>query len=144
MHHQKPKSHRRAAKHQYSTIVDGDAIALLRGCIGASRDDARLWPYPLTFFKKCVDQILAALEVPTGTFTMAGLRGGGAIAEFRRAGDIPTLAWRLRVKSQDTLGHYLQETSAAVSLRDLPTASREKLNVAAGFYTVLMHECTET
>ena len=138
IHHFAPKTRRRAAKHQYSTILCLDTVQFLWRSFGDAAPRDVMWPYPGTLFKKCLDQIFGALGIPAGMFTAAGLRGGGAFAEFRAVGDIPTIAWRLRVKSTDTLGHYLQEASAALTLRDLQTAVREKIDVAAHMFPFLL------
>jgi hypothetical protein len=134
IHHTRPKSHRRAARHQYSTILDVGTIALFWHVFGTLPGHAPLWPLRPDQFKRHLDILFRTLGVPVGIFTAAGLRGGGAIAEFRTAGDIPTIAWRLRVKSTETLGHYLQEASAAVQLRNLGAETRHKLEAASGMY----------
>ena len=51
-----------------------------------------------------------------------GVRGGGAVSLFRAGVPIEDLRWRMRVKSHETLAHYLQ---GAMALEVLPKAGKQ-------------------
>ena len=69
--------------------------------------------------------LLSALGLDLSPYTPAGLRGGGAVAEYARNPDIASLMWRMRLESSGTLASYLQEVSAATHLKAVPQKSRD-------------------
>ena len=71
-------------------------------------------------------------------FLPGGVRGGGAVAAFNEGATIDTLCWRMRVTSQSTLAHYLQEVVAATSLSDLVPAGKVAVRTLSGVYTDLL------
>ena len=69
------------------------------------------------------------LGVPLRLFTPGGLRGGGAVAAFLNGTHIADILWKMRLKHQTTLEHYLQEVSAAGSLNSLSETSRSRISM---------------
>ena len=61
---------------------------------------------------------------------------------FRAHNDISLLMWQMRVKDQNTLGHYLQEVTTLTSLTELPSATREKIRVASALYEIMLAPAT--
>ena len=74
-----------------------------------------------------------ALELKPG-----GLRGGGTVALYMRDVPIDAIMWRLRVKHQQTLGHYLQEVAALTTLSSLSPASRAQVQAASKLLPVVL------
>ena len=138
IHHVKPKTRRRAAKQQYSTVLDKCAMQLIEREFAHLSPDDYLWPCSPYDFQKHLDGALRRLEVPAGVFGAGGLRGGGACAAFRQERDIANLCWRMRIKGQDTLSAYLQEVSAAIGMQALSPSAREKVETAAQLYSAIL------
>ena len=69
--------------------------------------------------------------------TPGGLRGGSAVFHYRRGLPIGDLMWMMRLRSQSTLEHYLQEVAAANSLVVLSSAARSNISLMASIYPFL-------
>ena len=52
--------------------------------------------------------------------TPASIIGGGAIVAYQKGEHIQDIMWRMRVQSQTTLEHYLQERAADSIMTRLP------------------------
>ena len=55
---------------------------------------------------------------------------------------IADLQWKMRIKHQKTLEHYLQEVVASTSLRDIDPASRTLIMDMAALYEPYLLSCT--
>ena len=64
--------------------------------------------------------------------------GGGAIIAYQRGEHIQDIMWRMRVASQATLEHYLQEMAANSVMTRLPELSKQKIRSAALLYPLLI------
>ncbi len=53
---------------------------------------------------------------------------------FRRTNDIATLQWHMRIASQETLRHYLQEVAHRNILSALPSVVRDKLHKLSNLF----------
>ena len=58
------------------------------------------------------------------------------MAAHRRDASVSAIMWKMRVKDQQTLAHYLQETAAVNSLRVLPDRAKDAIVAAAALYGV--------
>ena len=78
------------------------------------------------------DRVLQVLQVPKSAgLTPGSLRGGGAVAAYRRGVPITELLWQMRLKHAVTLEHYLQEVAAVSVAAELPERTRTLVRVAA-------------
>ena len=68
------------------------------------------------------------LGVPDRMFTPGGLRGGGAVSAYLNGAHIADILWKMRLKHQTTLEHYLQEVSAAVSSNSLSESPKSRIS----------------
>ena len=84
------------------------------------------------------DSLLRRLLVgPEHRLTPGSLRGGGAVSAHRRGESVSEVQWRLRLKHQGTLAHYLQEVVALSVLPSLSARSRELVKAAAALLPFL-------
>ncbi|CAE8581541.1 unnamed protein product [Polarella glacialis] len=96
----------------------------------------RLWPFSQSAYRRRFDKLLSLVGV-TRYYTPGGLRGGGAVRDFVINGDIANLMWKMRIRSQSTLAHYLQEVVTEQSLLRLPTSSRDIFKLLARIFPAL-------
>ena len=94
--------------------------------------DEALFPGSPAAFRRRRDSLLEALLVPKSLqLTPAGLRGGGAVADYHRGTDLASLQWRMRIRHQVTLEAYLQEVAAENLLLRLPELCTARVKSAA-------------
>ena len=137
VHHASPKTKRRGARVQYSTVDDPQAVKFIGEVFARRARYQSLLPGGSKCFRLIFNELLGSLGVPAGIFVPAGLRGGGACAYYKEFRDVQTLAWRMRLQHQHTLCHYLQEVTSAASLAGLPAATQRKVSAAAALYDVI-------
>ena len=127
-----PKSATRGgARVQHISIVGFRWVNLLTRALGDPPDGAALYPFSASTYRARWDALLRALAVPISLrLTPGGLRGGGAVSMYIADTPIDNILWRMRIKDQTTLGHYLQEVAAISSLRALPAAARAAISHA--------------
>ncbi|CAE7925592.1 unnamed protein product, partial [Symbiodinium necroappetens] len=58
----------------------------------------------------------------------------GAICAFQRGTPVADLMWRMRLRSQVTLEHYLQEMTGYSVIPSLPYETRRRIEVANCFF----------
>jgi hypothetical protein len=122
-------SFRGGARSQYTRVSLPHIVCFIASHYGPFGRDEALWWGSAATFRKRFDFALLQIGVPRSKYTPGGLRGGGAVWKFQRDGSIPDLMWSMRVSSQQTLGHYLQETAAAMSISALGDACLHKIRV---------------
>lgn len=71
--------------------------------------------------------------------TPGGLRGGGAINEYRKGASIADIQWRMRLKNVVTLESYVQEVAAMSVMTSLTTTSVRKIKAASKLFQFLVH-----
>ena len=98
-----------------------------------------LYPFSQATFRNRWDLCMRKLGVPLRQFTPGGLRGGGAVAAYLKGTHISDILWKMRLKHQTTLEHYLQEVSAAVSLHSLSELSRARISLFVLCFDRLFH-----
>jgi len=102
-------------------------------------DDAPMYEGSDHLFRSVWNRILATLLVPKSMgFTPACTRAGGAVHHFRQGMPIQDLMWKMRVTSQSTLSHYLQEVVALTSLKKLPDLSKHRILLFSRMYQLAL------
>ena len=130
-----PKTRKRGARQQYGSVEGEAETAFLSAVFGGLSPEERLYPLSGSAYRRRWDALLKALGLPAHLhLTPGGLRGGGAVSAFHQNPSIELLLWRMRLKSQTTLAHYLQEVGAAVSLLGLTEPVRERLRALNRLY----------
>ena len=131
----KPKSRfRGGAKVQHLSIKDRHVGLALENIFSVLSKDEPLYPFSHATFRSRWDLCMRKLGVPARMFTPGGLRGGGAVSAYLNGAHIADILWRMRLKHQTTLEHYLQEVSAAVSLNSLSEASKFKISTFCSIF----------
>eukprot|EP00438_Fugacium_kawagutii_P024864 Skav221765 [mRNA] locus=scaffold490:280304:287109:+ [translate_table: standard] len=124
----KPKTRRRGASVQYSTISEAEVVEFL-GCVWQKvPTHSRLYPSSPSNFRRRWDVILQVLGVQSWhRLTPGSLRGGGCVAAHRRGVAIQDLLWKMRLQHTRTLGYYLQETTAESVFPALSSDTRDRI-----------------
>ena len=117
-----PKTRNRGARTQYSSTEVDWCVKLVSEVWDRLLPDQDIYSGSPSAFRTRWNAILKKLNIPTSLhLTPGSLRGGGAIAAYRRGVPIEQLMWMMRVLHQRTLGFYLQEMVAASVLPSLPS-----------------------
>ena len=135
-----PKTRGRGARVQHSAIVfQGDLRRFFDSVWSGLQATDKLFPGSPWMYRKRWNKLLAALQVPsTFGLTPGCLRGGGAVAAYRRGDAVSEIQWRMRLQHLGTLAFYLQEVSAMSVIPRLPHRARETVSVAASFFPFLL------
>ena len=131
-------SYRQLAKVQHLKITNLHAVKLLNLVYqGAARHEL-LFFGSAHVFRRRWDFLLRILEIPEYVHvTPGGLRGGGAVASYRKGASISDLLWAMRLKQVSTLEAYLQEVAALSLLTELPVPARRAIRSAASLFAFL-------
>ena len=117
----RPKTRNRGAKTQYCSTEVDFCVRLVASVWDELSPDQMIYGGSASAFRSRWDAILRKLNINSSIhLTPGSLRGGGAIAAYRRGVPIEQLMWMMRVLHQRTLGFYLQEMVAASVLPSLP------------------------
>eukprot|EP00438_Fugacium_kawagutii_P010863 Skav216247 [mRNA] locus=scaffold20:89010:95933:+ [translate_table: standard] len=137
---QKPKTRRRGkGRVQHARIEQPAEVAFLERHIAPLDPAAKLFPLSPAAFRSRWEKVLESLKVPVlKRPTPASVRGGGAIAAYRRGKPIQDLLWAMRISSQPTLESYLQELAADNFLLKLPEDAKLKIRQAAAMYSIMI------
>ena len=128
-----PKSRRRGAAVQYTTIDDPLAVRLISRIWQQLDSSSRLFSISPGSFRRRWDSILYVLGVgKEHGITPGSLRGGGAVCAHKRGVHIQDLLWKMRLQHARTLGYYLQETTAVSLLPMLSFEKREAIRCLQG------------
>jgi len=124
-----PKSSLRGGAHiQHVTIRGSEFLRLILAALEALPMDVPIFNLSNSAFGARWRFIMRMLLIPKPMwYTPACLRAGGAVAMYLTDTPIPELQWRMRLAGQGTLAHYLQEVTATLSLRQLPSQSRDRI-----------------
>eukprot|EP00438_Fugacium_kawagutii_P000176 Skav214254 [mRNA] locus=scaffold2045:416029:421014:- [translate_table: standard] len=135
-----PKTKRRGrGKVQHLKLKDPVSIAFLEFIFGNLDASLMLFPASSANFRTKWELLLDELLVPrVQRPTPASIRGGGAILAYQRGENIQDLMWRMRVTSQRTLEHYLQELAADTIMTKLPSDSKTRIRSAALIFPLLI------
>ena len=132
----KPKSMRRGkGRVQHVKVSNPSAVNFLERVYSDLEDFLLLFPLSAAAFRARWQKLLLALGLPKHLQPTPGsLRGGGAIAAYRRGESIQSIMWRMRLVSISTLESYLQELAAETFMSQLPVAAKSKIRSAALFF----------
>ena len=135
-----PKTKRRGkGKVQHLKLSNKPAVAFLERCFACLDPDLCLFPLSAAAFRSRWEHLLDELLVPKQMRpTPASIRGGGAIMAYQRGETISDIMWRMRVSSQPTLEHYLQEMAADSIMTRLPETCKHRIKSAAVLYSTLI------
>ena len=139
-HIEKPKnSGKRGPRSQHSRVKGLEEVRALSAVFGPLPPDENLYPFGRSAFGSRWNRVQDLLGVPKELrWTLGGLRAGGTVQSYFDGEPIEDIMWELRVRSKDTLQHYLQETAAVSSLSALPRHSRDCIALASRFYPVAL------
>ena len=133
--HKSKTMHRSPAKVQHLRIESSRAVALLSEIYGNAAKEEFLYFGTPAVFRRRWDHLLRILQIPPSVkATPGGLRGGGAVAAYRRNTPIQNLVWRMRIKHIITLEAYLQEVAALSLLTDLSDSCRRSIKSARSLF----------
>lgn len=136
-----PKTRRRGARIQYSTVKEPDVVRFLCAIWDSLSPNELLYPGSQSSYRGRWDAILRKLEIEKRhQLTPGGLRGGGAVALHRRGLALVDLMWAMRLQHSQTLAFYLQETSAVSLLPALPEPVRHRIQTFQLLYPHLLKE----
>ena len=93
-----------------------------------------VYPFGPATYRRRWDMLLSALGLGQCELTPGGLRGGGAVWAYHHGTAIADIQWRMRLKHQHTLVHYLQEVAALNALLDAGPDSRIRLRQVAELF----------
>ena len=121
-----PKSRRRGkGKVQHAVVQNVAVIGFLEKIFSRLAYDEHLYPISSGSFRRRWDAILTILAFGSDVKLSPGsLRGGGAVEAYRSGIALDKLLWRMRLKSLQTLEHYLQEVACDTLLVDLSQEAR--------------------
>lgn len=128
-----PKTSRRGrGRTQHTKITDESTVRLAKVVFSQLDPQEPLYPSSLSSYRRRWDRLLAVLEVPRAAAITPGCtRGGGAVYRYHVGQPISNIQWTMRIKHQQTLEHYLQETAALGVIQKLPARSRELVQSCA-------------
>lgn len=127
--------YRQLARVQHLKISSPHVVRLLAFVYRDAARDEQLFHGTPHVYRQRWNFLLRLLHVPDALrITPGGLRGGGAVAWYRKGGSVSELMWMMRLKQITTLEAYLQEVSAISLLTDLPLVSRQALRAAASLF----------
>ena len=105
-----PKTRNRGARTQYCSTEVDFCVKLVSEVWDELLPDQMVYNGSPSAFRSRWNAILKKLNIPTSIhLTPGSLRGGGAIAAYRRGVPIEQLMWMMRVLHQRTLGFYISK-----------------------------------
>eukprot|EP00438_Fugacium_kawagutii_P023574 Skav201069 [mRNA] locus=scaffold963:3259:3858:+ [translate_table: standard] len=135
-----PKTKRRGrGRVQHLRLSDSASVTFLERVFGPLDQSLSLFPASSAAFRSRWEALLEELLVPKNLRpTPASIRGGGAIVAYQRGEAIQNLMWRMRVTSQRTLEHYLQEMAADTIMTKLPSDAKARIRSSALLFPQLI------
>ena len=132
-------SFRQAAKVQHLKIKDCKAVQLLEFVYKEFNQDVFLFHGSPNVYRRRWDVVLKMLGIEANLgLTPGGLRGGGAIQEYRCGSSIPDIQWRMRLKNVITLEAYIQEVAALSVMTTLSEQALERVKAASKLFPHLV------
>ena len=113
-------------------LLPSDSLSDLNsGCYLAVRS-------PKTAFRGAGKVQHLCVKEPKIVLLPGGLRGGGAVREYKAGAEISSLMWRMRIRHMATLESYLQEVSAVSVVPALSLESRHSVAAASALLDVAL------
>jgi len=144
-----PKTKWISARKQHSRFIDIEFVRFamaVQDWVGDS--SAQVIPGGPSTYTRKFTQGLIQLGVPSGEptdptkirgYTAASLRGGGGTFLFDCSNDVRTTMWTMRLESQKSLEHYLQQYGADNSVSQWPAPVRARVRLLASVAVQLVH-----
>jgi hypothetical protein len=126
-----PKTRRRGARRQHVLLTDPLLLQLMERCWRDRDARERLLPYSAATARVRLQQALYRLGVPSGVYTWASLRGGGASFEYLLGRPIAAIKFRGRWAAERSLEHYIQECLTFLDMSRLPAPARDHIHQVA-------------
>eukprot|EP00971_Amphidinium_carterae_P352836 6492748-Amphidinium_carterae.2 len=120
----KTKTSNRGSKLQSVLIEDALVLNFLDGLLGGLPPVTLLVAGGLPVLSKRFDALKSVLGLQASPFTLASLRGGGAVHYMRTVGNVSWLQYRGRWESAKSMGHYLQAGSAMLAMVNISEQAR--------------------
>ena len=98
----------------------------------------KLWPFSPTTWGKCLQLILAHLQMPAHVFIPACFRAGGATFDYLFHKSVPRLRLKGRWSSARSLDHYIPEATALLASSSFPPASLPLMRPLSRFASELI------
>ena len=135
-----PKTRGRGARVQHVAIdLEPVHAAFIDRTWGPLKRSEPLFPGSPGVFRRRWDKLLSVLEVPpVFKLTPGCLRGGGAVAAYRKKRPVADIQWTIRLQNQTTLAYYLQEVSAESVLPKLSVQARRNVQTASALLPYLL------
>ena len=124
---------------QHLRIDHEIAVKLIQLATRALAAEDKLFPFGPAAYRSRWDKLMDVLGLHGNALLPGGLRGGGAVWAYHHALPVSDIQWRMRLKSQSTLEHYLQEVAALNSLLEAGPDSRARLKQVASLFGFLVH-----
>lgn len=132
--------YRQSSKVQHMRIDDTVAVRLLSKIYGNYLAGGLLFAGSANQYRKRWDFLVGCFEIPKSLrLTPGGLRGGSAVAAYRRGVAVTTIQWNLRLRHLSTLENYIQETASLSIYAVLPSSSRTKLQQVSLLFPLLCY-----
>ena len=130
---------RGSGKVQHLCVKETTIVRFLEAALGPLVADEELYPGSSGAFRRRWDELLCCLGIPRSAKLLpGGLRGGGAVREYKAGSEISSLLWRMRIRHITTLESYLQEVSAVSVVPALPSESRRSVAAASALLEVIL------
>ena len=140
-----PKTRSRGAKIQYVSVYEPEVISYAAWVWQDLSPKDRLFPLTAGAFRSRWDAILRHLKIgKEHRLTPGSLRAGGAVALHRSGISIPDLLWRMRLRHQQTLAFYLQETTASSILPSLDSSIRDNIQILQVAFQLILSALLRT
>eukprot|EP00971_Amphidinium_carterae_P346744 6488398-Amphidinium_carterae.3 len=120
----KTKTSNRGSKLQSVLIEDELILEFVDNLLGAVAPNTLLVAGGLPLLSKRFDALKRVLSLSSSPFSLASLRGGGAVHYMRTIGNVSWLQYRGRWESAKSMGHYLQAGSAMLAMMNVSTQCR--------------------
>eukprot|EP00971_Amphidinium_carterae_P163532 3242595-Amphidinium_carterae.1 len=120
------KTSNRGSKLQSVIIEDAVLLALVDDVFGPSPQKSLLCPGGLPLLSQRFMALKRALCLEASPFSVASLRGGGAVHYMRTVGNVSWLQYRGRWESPKSMGHYLQAGAALLAMARVPDSARSR------------------
>ena len=130
-----PKTAARGGPRTQHLRVDfSTAVELVCTAVAGLDWDEPVYPFGPSAYRRRWDYLLSSLGLDRCELTPGGLRGGGAVWAYHHGTAIADIQWRMRLKHQHTLVHYLQEVAALNALLDAGADARIRLRQIAEMF----------
>eukprot|EP00971_Amphidinium_carterae_P203742 4043333-Amphidinium_carterae.1 len=132
------KTSTRGPRIQSVLISDPLVVRLTQAVIGHDSPNTPLIKGGLRVVMPLYEQVRRHLSLQHSAFTLATMRGGGAIHHLQSCQSIAYLQWLGRWSSEKSVSHYLQLGLAASAMTSIPVAAREVVLRMAELAPVLL------